>query len=197
MIRALAIAALVPPAASLYFPLFWCALPFWRRHAALAYVMMLATIAAVLAIAIVWRDPLLAPAIEPPLALQIAGWAIVAASFVLGTIADRQLGLYVRSFAPLFEERGRIELRTTGAYAIVRHPIYAAGAWFQLGMLLVTGALSIAIALVVFVAGAAWFTRREERQLRELLADPAAYDRYRARVGGLIPNPYRSTRARS
>ena len=45
---------------------------------------------------------------------------------VLGFAADRQIGIRVRLFTPFFDRHGRIELKTTGAYGIVRHPIYAA-----------------------------------------------------------------------
>jgi len=56
---------------------------------------------------------------------------------VFGTVADRQIGL--RSFMPFLDDDGRIQLKTTGAYGVVRHPIYASGIGFQLGVLLVTG----------------------------------------------------------
>jgi protein-S-isoprenylcysteine O-methyltransferase Ste14 len=46
----------------------------------------------------------------------------------------------------------------------------------------------------VFWLGALWFTRQEERRLVELLADPTAYDGYRARVGRLFPKLRRGSR---
>jgi protein-S-isoprenylcysteine O-methyltransferase Ste14 len=73
----------------------------------------------------------------------------------------------------------------------VRHPIYASGIYFQLGVLLVTGYFAVATALVVLFLGALWFTHQEELRLRALLDDPAQYDRYRARVRALIPWPRR------
>jgi protein-S-isoprenylcysteine O-methyltransferase Ste14 len=187
MTRILAVCALVPAAATPYFWAFWTWLSFWRRHVVLTFAMMLGTIAAWTVVAIVWRDELLAPSVAMPIAARVVGWTIVALAFVVGTIADRQIGFRVRSFMPYFTERGRIELVTTGAYAIVRHPIYAAGLWFQLGMVLVTGAYAIAAAAIVFGLGAVWFTRCEERALVTLLADPSTYDRYRARTPALIP----------
>jgi protein-S-isoprenylcysteine O-methyltransferase Ste14 len=39
----------------------------------------------------------------------------------------------------------------------------------------------------VLTLGALWFTQQEERRLVALLDDPDAYDRYRARVGALVP----------
>jgi protein-S-isoprenylcysteine O-methyltransferase Ste14 len=198
MTRFLAVCAVVPAAATLYFAVFWTWFPFWRRHLVITLAMMLGTLGAWTAAAIVWRDPLLAHGVAMPLAAQGVGWAMVAAAFVVGTIADRQIGLEVRAFLPFFAPpgRGRIELRTTGAYAIVRHPIYAAGLWFQIGMFLVTGAYAIAASAIVFGVGAAWFTRQEERRLVALLDDPSAYDRYRARVPALLPFIRRRARSR-
>src|SRR5262249_13380299 len=154
------------------------------RHRVLTWTLMLATIYGLGAAAYVWRDEVLAPslAMPMPVPVQALGWAIVLAASVFGTVADRQIGLRVRSFAPFFAEAGRIRLVTTGAYGVVRHPIYAAGIWFQLGALLVSGSLAVAIACGVLAGGACWFTRQEERRLVALLDDPAAYERYRARV---------------
>jgi protein-S-isoprenylcysteine O-methyltransferase Ste14 len=112
---------------------------------------------------------------------------LFAVATVFGTIADRQIGLRVRSFMPLFDEHGRIELKTTGAYSVVRHPIYAAGSGFQLGIFLVTGYPAVFVAWVVFTLGALWFTRQEEGRLMGLLDDPSEYDRYRQRVPALFP----------
>jgi protein-S-isoprenylcysteine O-methyltransferase Ste14 len=139
------------------------------------------------AVAYAWRDDLLAIAIDTPVPVKAIGWIVVATAIVFGTIADRQIGFRVRSFAPFFDAGAKIRLQTTGAYGVVRHPIYASGIYFQIGALLVTGALAVAVALVVFTLGALWFTRQEERRLVELLDDPADYDRYRARVPALFP----------
>ena len=191
MQRVLAIIAIAPATVPLYFYVFWTCFAFFRRHAALAYTMMLGVLGGGLAAAIVFRDALLSIGTEPPLAVRVLGLLVLAASLVLGTIADRQIGLRVRAFVPFFESAGRIDLVTTGAYGIVRHPIYAAGIWFQLGVALVTGYAAVAIACVVFTLGALWFTRQEERRLVTLLGDPTAYDRYRARVPALFPRPFR------
>ena len=121
-----------------------------------------------------------------PLGLQVAGWVLIAAATIFGWIADRQIGMRIRSFAPFFDEHGRIRLRTTGAYGIVRHPIYAAGRVFQFGAFLVTGYPSVLVAWAIFGFGAIWFTRQEEQRLMELLDDPLEYERYRDRVPALF-----------
>ena len=185
--RLLAAIAIWPAVATPLFLVFWTLFSFWRRHVILWGATALAILAGYTAAEIAWRDELLAPAIDMSIALRILGGAVIAASFVLATVADRQIGLRVRSFMPYFETDGRIDLVTTGAYGVVRHPIYAGGIWFQLGAFLATGMLAIVPALAVLALGALWFTRQEERRLVALLADPAAYERYRARVPALIP----------
>ena len=187
VMRVLVLLATLPAAASLYFAVFWRWFPFWRRHAAWTYTMMFGTFAALGTTLWVLRDPLLDPVLAVPVAVQVLGWAIVAAATIFGTIADRQIGFRVRSFTPFFEPNRRITLVTTGAYSVVRHPIYASGAWFQLGVLLVTGVPAIAVSLAIFALGALWFTRQEEARLIQLLDDPDEYARYRARVPALWP----------
>lgn len=191
LLRGLALLAILPAGATLYFFVFWRWFDTWRRHRILTYAMMLGTLGGLGAAAYALRDGLLAPRLAFPAWARALGWIVVVASCVFGTVADRQIGLRVRSFAPFFDRRGRIELQTGGVYAIVRHPIYASGIWFQLGVFLAGGHLAVAAACAVFGLGALWFTRQEERRLVTLLEDPAAYERYRARVPGLVPWPRR------
>jgi protein-S-isoprenylcysteine O-methyltransferase Ste14 len=183
----LAFAAILPAAATFYFFIFWRWFEFWRKHRALTFLML---IGSGVAVPVLVGGPggwALAERIRFPAAVQIVGWVLLALATVFGTIADRQIGLRVRLFMPFFDEHGRIELKTTGAYGVVRHPIYAAGSWFQLGAFLVTGYPGVLVAWAVFTLGALWFTRQEERRLVGLLDDPSEYDRYRQRVPALFP----------
>lgn len=186
-LRATALVAIVPAGATLYFFVFWSWFDFWRKHRVLTYGFMLGTLGGLGACVYILRGWVLSPAIEMPILMQGLGWIFVGLANLLGFVADRQIGIRVRSFAPFFEPRGRIQLKTTGAYGIVRHPIYASGVWFQLGVFLMTGYLAVAVAWVVFTLGALWFTRQEERRLGALLDDPEEYDRYRERVPALFP----------
>jgi protein-S-isoprenylcysteine O-methyltransferase Ste14 len=80
-------------------------------------------------------------------------------------------------------------LRTTGPYAITRHPIYTWMLVLLLGSTLSQG-LGRWIALFVIVAVILSLkARTEERLLRQ--AFPGEYDRYRERVPALIPLPRR------
>jgi protein-S-isoprenylcysteine O-methyltransferase Ste14 len=185
--RVLALLAIFPAVVPPYFIVFWSGFAFWRRHRGLWWLMLLA-IAGGGSIAItIERHRVLAERADFPIWLNAIGWIVIVAANLLGLVADRQIGFYIRSFKPFFEDNARIELRTGGAYRIVRHPIYAAGIYFQLGAFFATGYYAVAIACAVFTLGALWFTRQEERRLRELLADASEYDRYRARVGALLP----------
>jgi protein-S-isoprenylcysteine O-methyltransferase Ste14 len=187
VVTVVAILAIMPVAAVAYFYVFWSRIAMWRRHPVGAFAMIASFLLGVSVLAIAFRGPLLSIAVEPPPAIAALGWIIIAAATVFGTIADRQIGFYVRAFMPFFAKRGRIELKTRGAYGIVRHPIYASGIWFQLGAVLVTGSVVVAVACIVFALGARWFTRREERELVTLLRDPSEYERYRERVPSLFP----------
>jgi protein-S-isoprenylcysteine O-methyltransferase Ste14 len=187
MLQVVAATGILQAGATLFFPIFWLGFGFWRRHRALTYLMIVATLIA-LAVAIYGlRAEVYAVRVELPRVVRVAGWLVIAAAFVLGMVADRQIGMHVRSFGPLFDPDGRIALVTTGAYGVVRHPIYSAGIGWQIGLFLATGYVAVAVACAIFAAGALWFTRQEERRLTALLADPTEYDRYRERVPALIP----------
>jgi protein-S-isoprenylcysteine O-methyltransferase Ste14 len=186
--RVLALTGILPAGATLYFFLFWRWFDFWRQHPASTYAMMFGTFGALGTAVYEFRRFVFAYSVALPRWAQGAGVALIVLSCVLGFVADRQIGLRVRSFMPFFEDHGRLELKTTGAYGLVRHPIYASGIWYQLGVFLVTGYLAVAVAWVIFALGAVWFTRQEERRLVTLLDDPSEYQRYRARVPALFPS---------
>lgn len=190
--RALVILSVVSGSATLYFFLFWTFFAFWRRHPLLTYAMMFGTLLATAVLALVFRRYTFAGRVDVPLPVELLGGLLLAAATIFGTIADRQLGLRIRAFTPFFEDRARIELRTTGAYAVVRHPIYASGWVFSVGVAMLTGYPAALIGALVFLLGAMWFTRQEEKRLLALLDDPSAYDRYRARVPALFPRPWRT-----
>jgi protein-S-isoprenylcysteine O-methyltransferase Ste14 len=187
--RALATIAILPVGASVGFALFWPWFSWWRRHQGLFYGLMVGMLMAVGTTVVAFREDVFGVQVEMPWPVVAVGWAIIAAATVFGTIADRQIGIHVRAFVPFFEDHGKIELVTTGAYAVVRHPIYAGGIAFQLGVALATGYAAVAVAFAVFAASAVWFTREEERRLVALLRDPEAYARYKARVPALFPLP--------
>ena len=190
-LRVLALPAVLPAGATLYFVVFWGWFAFWRRHRVATYVLMFGTLIGLGVAVWVWRQRVLGEVVALPGLVHAVGWGLVVIANLFGWVADRQLGLRVRAFTPFFEEGGSLELKTTGAYGVVRHPIYAAGLWYQVGVFLVTGVVAVAAAALVFGLGALWFTRQEEARLVRLLRDPAQYQRYRAAVPALLPWPRR------
>lgn len=110
--------------------------------------------------------------------LAAAGAVLLAAGLVVYLVSLRQ-------FTAAYRE-GR--LATTGLFAVVRHPIYAA--WILLifsGAALLTASWPMlgvpAVAWVVFKI----FIHREERYLEERFGDD--YRAYRSRVNELFPFP--------
>jgi protein-S-isoprenylcysteine O-methyltransferase Ste14 len=183
----LVLSAVLPAAATLYFFVFWQWFEFWRRHRTLSLLLVLGSFGGAAALAIGFHRWTFGGQLHLPVAVRAVGWATIVLSSVFATVADRQIGLRVRTFMPFFDERGRLELKTTGAYGVVRHPIYASASAFQLGVFLVTGYPSVALAWAVLTLGSLWFTRQEEARLVALLDDPTAYDRYRETVPALLP----------
>lgn len=79
-------------------------------------------------------------------------------------------------------------LVTSGPFARVRHPIYAAMLLFLLGLAVATGhAAHLIVALPLFLIGTLVRVHSEERLLREQFG--AAYDDYARATPALIPRP--------
>ena len=183
----LAILATGTALATLWFFIFWTWFQFWRRRPIAAYGTLAALFGGGIGACIAFRSSLFESQIDMPIWAEAVGWAVIAVAAVFGTIADAQIGIRVRSFMPFFDRAGHIDLVTNGAYGVVRHPIYAAGMWFQVGIFLVTGYVVVLVAFAIFGLGALWFTRQEEQHLMQLLGDPNEYVRYRSRVPALVP----------
>jgi protein-S-isoprenylcysteine O-methyltransferase Ste14 len=121
---------------------------------------------------------------EPSTWWRIAGMLIFAVpSIALAWSAVKHLGKQFRVNAGLYDDH---ELVRTGAYSIVRHPIYAA----LLGMLLATIALatpwqSAFVSLVLFIAGTEIRVHVEDRLLASRF--PEAFEQYRRSVPAYLP----------
>ncbi len=123
-----------------------------------------------------WLDiPMLATA-ALPVTLGVAG-------FLIFDSAAREIG---RNWSLVARVREDHALVTTGAFALVRNPIYLAmmlmmiAAGFALGHL-----LQLTIAVPLFILATAMRVLREERLLRGQFG--TAYDDYAAKVARLIP----------
>jgi protein-S-isoprenylcysteine O-methyltransferase Ste14 len=122
---------------------------------------------------------------EGPEPWWLLGVAMVlcAVSCALAWGAVKHLGRQFRVNAGLYDDH---ELVRTGAYAVVRHPIYAA----LLGMLLATIALLTPwqwgpVALVLFIAGTEIRVHTEDRLLASRF--PETFPEYRRRVPAYVP----------
>lgn len=116
-----------------------------------------------------------------PSAVNFAGWIFATVGLLLLSWSAVNLG---RSLTPFPRPIENGELITTGAYRIVRHPIYLGVLLCCLGFALVTtSSVRLGLTLVLFV----FFdlkARREERWLIEHYPD---YGRYQKHVKKLIP----------
>ena len=116
--------------------------------------------------------------------LAAAGVALVVASAALLVWSRLVLGM-MWAARPLIQQQH--ELRTTGPYALVRHPIYAGFAGMVTGTVLVAGFGRTALWLPVTVAFVTWRVWAEDRMLLRTFGD--RYQAYRRRVPALLPLP--------
>ena len=115
--------------------------------------------------------------------LQIIAILLSIASVLLAISAANELGKQWSIAARLIEGH---KLITTGAYSIVRHPIYTA----LLGMIIATCLafshfLTLTAAIIIFVIGTKIRMTAEESLLRDAFGEE--YENWKAKVPGLIP----------
>lgn len=115
-------------------------------------------------------------------ALAIPGAVLLVAATALLLWARWVLGTMWAS-GPLVQRDH--ELRTTGPYALVRHPIYAGFAGMLLGAMLAVGFGTWIAWLAGGLVFVAWRVRAENRMMTDTFGD--AYREYSARVPALIP----------
>lgn len=119
-----------------------------------------------------------------PLAVDLAGLALVVAGVIWMLIAARRLGPALTP-TPVPSERG--SLTTTGLYGRVRHPIYTGVLALVLGIVVRSGSL---VTLAFGLVTVAFFTvkaRWEEARLAERYPD---YPAYAARTPRFLPRPW-------
>jgi protein-S-isoprenylcysteine O-methyltransferase Ste14 len=114
--------------------------------------------------------------------VRIAGLVILLAASALAVWARLALGA-MWSAAPTVKQAHR--LRTSGPYAITRHPIYTGLLGMFLGSLLLAGAGRWIVAFPVYLVLLEFKIRTEERLM--LAEFPGDYPRYRQRVPRLVP----------
>lgn len=116
-----------------------------------------------------------------PVPLLVAGWIAFVLGLVIGFWSVRSLG---RSLTPFPRPLPDGQLITTGAYRLVRHPIYLGVLLVALGISLITASPTrLVLTVVLFI----FFDRKSRREERWLEEQYPAYPAYRARVKRLIP----------
>jgi protein-S-isoprenylcysteine O-methyltransferase Ste14 len=114
--------------------------------------------------------------------LRWAGIVLGCASFALYAWAQATLG---KAWSPHLQMREQHHLVTTGPYARMRHPIYAAYIVFMTSIALVTANWFFIALLVVSVVVLALRIPKEEQMLIEVFGDECKA--YMQRTGGLFP----------
>ena len=120
------------------------------------------------------------PPAGTPEALEVLGEAVAAASCALLAVSVFSLG---RCFGVLPEARGLV---TSGAYKVVRHPLYATEIAAFVGLAIAAPVLANALLLIVLVGAQRVRMRFEEQALTEAFPE---YERYARTVPALIPAP--------
>lgn len=158
--------------------------PWWQGHRGEWYV-ALQGVLFILIIAAPWLTPVsdvqLASSID---ALRMAGGIVMAAGAAMAIAGALSLG---RNLTPLPHPVDSATLVESGAYKLVRHPIYSGLCLAAIGWALwCNSAITLVLAAGLFV----FFdikSRREERWLMERFAN---YADYRRRVKKLVPFVY-------
>ncbi len=130
---------------------------------------------------------LLSPLVESfpfPLWLRVLGLIILAAGGFLTLFGIFGLGQNITPF-PRPKEGG--QLVTTGAYSLVRHPIYSGAIIGAFGWALLTATLlGLVLAVVLF----GFFDLKSRREERWLVETYPTYPEYQQRVKKLLPWVY-------
>ncbi len=104
-----------------------------------------------------------------------------------GLLAVRGVVDLRKALTPLPHPRDGASLVDTGAYALVRHPIYGGIIIGALGWGLVTAAIAAVLGAFVILA---FFRLKSAREEAWLAARYPGYDAYRARVRRMLPFLY-------
>lgn len=121
---------------------------------------------------------------ERPALIGWVGTAVFVGAIVLLWRAHRDLGLNWSATTQISEQQGLI---TTGVYAYIRHPIYAAHwLWMIAQLLLLSNWIAGPAGLLLFAPIYFYRTPREEQMMIDHFGD--AYREYIERTGSVIPS---------
>ena len=121
--------------------------------------------------------------------LQMVGAIVIVASAALMVWARFSLG-DMWAGRPMVQEDH--ELRTSGPYRLVRHPIYTGIIGATLGLMLLAGFSYMILVVALVVAWLAWRVHVEDGMMLATFGD--RYREYQRRVRAIVPLPRRVVR---
>jgi len=124
--------------------------------------------------------------VRPPAAVRLLGATLAVAGGALAASGARALG---RDLTPFVDPRPGAALRTTGPFAVSRHPVYTGLLAVAAGWTAVRGHLHGAAATLILAGVFHAKARLEEDRLRRAFG--AEYDDYARRVPRLVGPPAR------
>lgn len=128
--------------------------------------------------------PQIGPAWPKLGAVVFFGWLAMFCSVALFVWSTITLG---SSFTPFPRPIDDGRLVTTGAYSLVRHPMYLAAIFGGLGLALVTASWSrLAVTTALFI----FFDLKSRREERWLVDVYAGYSFYKSKVKRIVPTIY-------
>lgn len=122
------------------------------------------------------------PAMLTPIGFKVLGLALIATGLLVGVLAAVALGRSLRAH-PIPADQGK--LRTSGVYALVRHPMYLAVLLTAVGLTLLGGHLLALFATLALAAVLAAKAKLEEGLLYERFG--WEYATYCSRVPAILP----------
>lgn len=154
-----------------------------RRSSRLGLLLQVVAYLGVFFVRYQWAPPFEGGWGLPVIVAALAGVTVSIAGAVLVVWSQQTLDVQWSLTARLIEGH---RLITTGPYAFVRHPVYAAMILMLIGTgMALTTPLVVAAALVVYVAGTLVRIRAEETLMHQAFG--AEWEAYRRRVRALIP----------
>jgi protein-S-isoprenylcysteine O-methyltransferase Ste14 len=114
--------------------------------------------------------------------VQWIGVAIAAFAYIATRVCWKRMG---RSWRMGIDPNEKTALIFTGAYAYVRHPIYALSTLLMIATVMILPTPVMIGVAAIHLLLLQWEARREERNLSRIHG--SKYDLYRAKVGGFIP----------
>ena len=114
--------------------------------------------------------------------LMYAGIAVSGIAITLFAMSRFSLG---KNYSPCYDSYMPKNLKTTGIYSLVRHPIYSSNILLMIGIFISTGSLIIAVNTLVLFIYYALSALIEEKAIAKRFPK---YESYKRKTGMFLPN---------